>query len=121
MIAIGSDLEPLGIPLPDYYYALFFSYPMFLLSPLFPACLPLSQSTNAINPISFVTTTAAMVQLKKEDATIRTWPKRHHWKEIVLMLICVYKKLILCERTLILVHLGLLPLRLKSYLVKSCV
>ena len=65
MIAIGSDLEPLGIPLPDYYYALFFSYPMFLLSPLFPACLPLSQSTNAINPISFVTTTAAMVQLKK--------------------------------------------------------
>jgi len=84
MIANGSDLDPLGIPLPDYYYALFFSYPMFLLSPFFPAYLPLSQSANAINPISFVTTTAAMVQFKKRRCDYsKRGRKRYYWKEIV--------------------------------------
>ena len=84
-----------------------FCYPPYFL----PVCLLVNQPMQSIQS-PLLLPLQRWCNSKKEDATIRTWAKIYHWKEIVLVLICIFEKLVVCKRTFILVHLGLLPLLL---------
>lgn len=81
-----------------------FCYPPFFL----PICLLVNQPMQSIqSPLLLLL--QRWCNSKKEDATIRNVAEKDiTGKKSCLMLIGIFKKLVLCKRAFILVHLGLL-------------